>query len=86
VLDSPEGVCPGQARLEYPATSVLLSNCLTGGVLFAGDALALALVLGAPVWADRAVAETTEPDTRRASARTIDNWSSARRSIRSHRA
>jgi zinc transporter ZupT len=26
MLDSPEGVCPGQARLEYPATSVLFSN------------------------------------------------------------
>jgi hypothetical protein len=53
--------------------------------LFAGDALALALVLGATVWADRAVAETTEPDRRGASARHIDNWSTARRSIRSHR-
>ena len=28
MLDSPEGVCPGQARFEYPATSVLFSNCL----------------------------------------------------------
>jgi hypothetical protein len=27
MLDSPEGVCPGQARFEYPATSVLFSNC-----------------------------------------------------------
>jgi hypothetical protein len=26
MLDSPEGVCPGQARFEYPATSVLFSN------------------------------------------------------------
>jgi hypothetical protein len=25
MLDSPEGVCPGQARFEYPATSVLFS-------------------------------------------------------------
>src|SRR5215217_9272113 len=27
MLDSPEGVCPGQARFEYPATSVLFSIC-----------------------------------------------------------
>jgi hypothetical protein len=27
MLDSPEGVCPGQARFEYPATFVLFSNC-----------------------------------------------------------
>jgi hypothetical protein len=27
MLDSPEGVCAGQARFEYPATSVLFSNC-----------------------------------------------------------
>jgi hypothetical protein len=26
MLDSPEGVCAGQAGLEYPATSVLFSN------------------------------------------------------------
>jgi hypothetical protein len=26
MLDSPEGVCPGQVRFEYPATSVLFSN------------------------------------------------------------
>jgi hypothetical protein len=26
MLDSPEGVCPGQARFEYPATSVLFSS------------------------------------------------------------
>jgi hypothetical protein len=26
MLDSPEGVCPGQARFEYPATSVLFSK------------------------------------------------------------
>jgi hypothetical protein len=26
MLDSAEGVCPGQARFEYPATSVLFSN------------------------------------------------------------
>jgi hypothetical protein len=26
MLDSPEGVCAGQARFEYPATSVLFSN------------------------------------------------------------
>jgi len=26
MLDSPEGVCPGQAQFEYPATSVLFSN------------------------------------------------------------
>jgi hypothetical protein len=26
MLDLPEGVCPGQARFEYPATSVLFSN------------------------------------------------------------
>jgi len=26
MLDSPDGVCPGQARFEYPATSVLFSN------------------------------------------------------------
>jgi hypothetical protein len=25
ILDSPEGVCPGQAWSEYPATSVLFS-------------------------------------------------------------
>jgi hypothetical protein len=25
-VDSPDGVCPGQARFEYPATSVLFSN------------------------------------------------------------
>jgi hypothetical protein len=25
MLDSPEGVCAGQVRFEYPATSVLLS-------------------------------------------------------------
>jgi hypothetical protein len=30
MLDSPEGVCPGQARLEYPATSVpLVTTALT---------------------------------------------------------
>jgi hypothetical protein len=28
MLDSSEGVCPGQARFEYPATSVLFSNQL----------------------------------------------------------
>ena len=27
MLDSSEGVCPGQARFEYPATSVLFSMC-----------------------------------------------------------
>jgi hypothetical protein len=26
MLDSPEGVCPGQGRFEYPATSVLFST------------------------------------------------------------
>jgi hypothetical protein len=26
MVDSPEGVCPGQARFEYPATSVLFSS------------------------------------------------------------
>jgi hypothetical protein len=26
MLDSPEGVCAGQTRFEYPATSVLFSN------------------------------------------------------------
>jgi hypothetical protein len=26
MLDSPEGVCAGQARFEYPATFVLFSN------------------------------------------------------------
>ena len=26
MLDLPESVCPGQARFEYPATSVLFSN------------------------------------------------------------
>ncbi len=26
MLDSPEGVCAGRARFEYPATSVLFSN------------------------------------------------------------
>ena len=26
MLDSPEGVCAGQARFEYPATSVLFSK------------------------------------------------------------
>jgi hypothetical protein len=26
MLDSPEGVCPGQAQFEYPATSVLLKE------------------------------------------------------------
>jgi len=28
MLDSPEGVCAGQARFEYPATFVLFSNIL----------------------------------------------------------
>jgi hypothetical protein len=28
MLDSLEGVCPGQARFEYPATSVLFSNSI----------------------------------------------------------
>jgi hypothetical protein len=28
MLDSPEGVCAGQARFEYPATSVLFSNSM----------------------------------------------------------
>ena len=27
ILDSSEGVCSGQARSKYPATSVLFSNC-----------------------------------------------------------
>jgi hypothetical protein len=27
LLDSPEDVCPGQARFEYPATSVPFSTC-----------------------------------------------------------
>ncbi len=26
MLDSPEGVCAGQAQFEYPATSVLFSK------------------------------------------------------------
>ena len=26
MLDSPDGVCAGQVRFEYPATSVLFSN------------------------------------------------------------
>jgi hypothetical protein len=30
MLDSPEGACPGQARFEYPATSVLFSMCSHG--------------------------------------------------------
>jgi hypothetical protein len=29
MLDSPEGVCPGQAPFEYPATSVLFSSLAT---------------------------------------------------------
>jgi hypothetical protein len=33
MLDSSEGVCPGQARFEYPATSVLFSNYGTHGVV-----------------------------------------------------
>jgi hypothetical protein len=33
MLDSPEDVCVGQTRSEYPATSVPFSNCLTKGVL-----------------------------------------------------
>src|SRR5215216_4906425 len=33
MLDSPEGVCPGQARFEYPATSVLFSRCQPGPLL-----------------------------------------------------
>jgi hypothetical protein len=27
MLDSPEGVCAGQARFEYPATFVLFGKC-----------------------------------------------------------
>jgi hypothetical protein len=27
MMDSPEGVCAGQAGFEYPATSVPFSNC-----------------------------------------------------------
>jgi hypothetical protein len=38
MLDSPKGVCAGQARFEYPATFVLFSNCLTSGVLIGGEA------------------------------------------------
>jgi hypothetical protein len=35
MVDSPEGVCPGQARFEYPATSVLFSIiCLVKNRLF----------------------------------------------------
>src|SRR5215216_7257099 len=30
VLDSPEGVCAGQAGFEYPATSVPFSKCSPG--------------------------------------------------------
>jgi hypothetical protein len=30
MLDSPEGVCPGQTGLEYPATFVPFSNKTTG--------------------------------------------------------
>jgi hypothetical protein len=30
LLDSPEDVCPGQARFEYPATSVPFSNFAEG--------------------------------------------------------
>jgi hypothetical protein len=32
MLDSPDGVCAGQARFEYPATSVLFSMCSLNGV------------------------------------------------------
>lgn len=27
MLDSPEGVYPGQVQVEYPATSVLFTSC-----------------------------------------------------------
>jgi hypothetical protein len=30
MLDSPEGVCPGQAGFKYPATSALFSNWTPG--------------------------------------------------------
>jgi hypothetical protein len=30
MLDSPEGVCAGQAGFEYPATSVPFSNSFNG--------------------------------------------------------
>ena len=33
MLDSPEGVCPGQAPFEYPATSVRFSNYSTAARL-----------------------------------------------------
>jgi hypothetical protein len=38
MLDSPDDVCAGQAWFQYPATSVLFSNCLTEGVHFRGEA------------------------------------------------
>ena len=58
-------------------------NCSTGVFSSAGDALALALVLGAPVRADRAVVETTESDQSVAQAlTTIENCSTAPRSVR----
>ena len=41
MLDSPEGVCAGQTRFEYPATFVLFSNLLTSCVLLPGRRLGL---------------------------------------------
>jgi hypothetical protein len=58
-------------------------NCSTEGVPFRGRRLALALALGAPVRAGRAVIETTESDTSVAQAlATIDNCSTGLRSVR----
>jgi hypothetical protein len=43
MLDSPEGVCPGQVRFEYPATFVLFSN--SGPPRWFSRALSSALTL-----------------------------------------
>jgi hypothetical protein len=45
VLDSPEGVCGGQARFEYPATFVLFSN-FRAAVLLAEAAIGRSLADG----------------------------------------
>ena len=42
MLDSPEGVCAGQTRFEYPATSVLFS--ITGAIKWGDAIFALAQV------------------------------------------